>query len=303
MAKFAFSFDADRIIIVNEATNKVDDKLELLEHVELSQAFRVLSAGRKADAKASDVSISMLADVMQSPVLDEYKGKTPANEKVPSTMLAAVRDVENDIFKKAYVQAHIDKGATPSKADALWQEFRKSELTTGSYSNAKSYVCKMFAHMGQLPIAPNGKLLPLHAIKRMYDTWKASQETGHINEGVAGKLIKLSSEIENRTEKTELGDYASAIAALKSMLATYEGLYAESLERLTEIIGNPANDVQQGATDAIQSAMNSRLASEFESLKTQWENGEIDDVTFQIKAEELGFTVDLVSEETDEAPF
>ena len=41
---------------------------------------------------------------------------------------------------------------------------------------------------------------------------------------------------------------------------------------------------------------NAMLSSKFEALKKQWEDGVIDDVTFQIKAEELGYSVDLVEE-------
>lgn len=240
MAKYSFSFDDRKVVIVDEKSKKVDDKMDLLEHVELSVAFRVLTRGREADAKASDVAISMLADVLMSPVLDGYKGKTPANEKVPAVFLSAVRDVENDIFKKAFVEAHTAKGATPSKADALWQEFRKAELTTGSYSNAKSYVLKMFAHMGQLPVAPNGKLLPLHAVKRMYESWKAEQEGGTSKKTIAEKRVALSEELHSAEGGANMGEFAEAIAALKGMLATYETLYEGYKEQLTAAKGNVA---------------------------------------------------------------
>lgn len=234
MAKYSFSYDDKRVTIVDEKSKKVDDKLELLEHVELSVAFRTLTRGRQADVKASDVAISMLADVLESPILDGYKGKTPANEKVPSLFLSALRDVENDVFKKAFVKAHTEKGATAAAADELWQRFRKDELTTGSYSNAKSYVCKMFAHMGMLPKAPNGKLLPLHAVKRMYESWKAEQEGGKSKDSFAEKLVSLSSSLHNGELTNNMGELPDAIAALKRMLATCETLYAVELERLTE---------------------------------------------------------------------
>lgn len=253
MAKYSFSFDDRKVVIVDEKSKKVDDKMDLLEHVELSVAFRVLTRGREADAKASDVAISMLADVLMSPVLDGYKGKTPANEKVPAVFLSAVRDVENDIFKKAFVEAHTAKGATPSKADALWQEFRKAELTTGSYSNAKSYVLKMFAHMGQMPVAPNGKLLPLHAVKRMYESWKAEQEGGTSKKTLAEKLVALSEELHSAEGGTNMGELADGIAALKRMLATYETMYTLNLEALTAAKGNVAA-AAQAATDKAKQA-------------------------------------------------
>jgi len=253
MAKYSFSFDDERVTIVNEATQKVDDKVSLVAHVELSEAFRTLTRGRQADAKASDVAISMLMDCLTHDHLTEYKGKTPANEKVPSVFLSALRDIETDVYKPAFIKAHTDKGATGSKADALWQQFRKEELTTGSYSNAKSFVAKLFCHVGTLPVAPNGKLLPLYAVRRMYETWAAAQERAAGPKTIADKLVSLSCDIENRTEKTDIGDAVTAIAALKSMLATYEAIHREALEALTAVATGPT--VTQMTGDAIRVAM------------------------------------------------
>ena len=252
VAKFAFSFDDTRVTIVDEKSKKVDDKLSLLKHVELSEAFRVLTRGKQADQKASDVAISMLADVLQSPVLDGYKGKTPANEKIPSLLLSAVRDVENDIFKTAFTKAHMEKGATATKADELWQQFRKEELTTGSYSNAKSFVLKLFAHMGQTPVAPNGMLLPLHAVRRMYESWKAEQESSSTNKTIAEKLVTLSSELHTVEGGANMGELPDAIAALKSMLATYETMYTAFLVQRTAAGGGVTQQAQAATNKAKQ---------------------------------------------------
>lgn len=239
MAKFSFSYDDKRVTIVDEKSNKVTDRLDLLEHVELSTAFRALTEGRKADSKASDVSISMLCDVFaNTDVLDGYKGKTPHNEKVPTTFLSALREAETELYKPAFIKARVARGTTGSKAEELWQEYRKEELTTGSYSNAKSYVCKMFAHMGQLPIAPNGKMLPLHAIKRMYEAWKAEQEGGNGKKTISEKLVAISSELHDITAAENIGELPDAIAALKRMLATCEMMYSKQLEELTALKGN-----------------------------------------------------------------
>jgi hypothetical protein len=152
--------------------------------------------------------------------------------------------------------------------------------------------------LGKVPSLDNGKLLPLRAIIKMLENAKLPSEAG---EGIAGKLIKLASDLESRTEKTELGDYASAIAALKSMLATYEGLYRESLERLTETIGN--TDIMASASAVIAQAQ--ALPSnetEFQERKLQWENGMISDAEFQAQAQALGYDVDIVVDETEPAP-
>jgi hypothetical protein len=241
VAKFSFSYDGDSVVIMNEQSKKLDDKLTLVKHVELSVAFRTLTRGRQADEKASDVAISMLAQLLDdSAILSEYKGKTPANEKVDSRFNAAMRDAENDIFKRAFVDAHISKGATAAKADQLWQDFRKSELSTGSYSNAKSFVAKLWCHAGLSPVAPNGDLLPLHAIRRMYESWKDGQDNIGGKKTISARLQALRDELENSPSEETIGELATAIASLKWMLATCETLYSGQRERMTELTGNPS---------------------------------------------------------------
>lgn len=254
MAKYSFSFDAERVTIVDEKSQKVDDKMLLLEHVDMSTAFKVLTRGRQADEKASDVAISMLCDVLENnSVLLEYRGKTKVDEKVPSTFLSAFRDAENALMKPVFIEAHTSKGASAGKADQLWQEFRKSELTTGSYSNAKSFVAKLFCHVGTTPVAPNGKLLPLYAVRRMYESWKSEQETSKAPTSIADELVSISSELHNAG--SNIGDCPTAIAALKAMLATYETMYRVELEQKTNATSGATHpDVLKTAAAAVRVA-------------------------------------------------
>lgn len=281
MAKYSFSFDADRVTIVDEKSQKVDDKLELLEHVDMGVAFKVLTRGRQADEKASDVAISMLCDVLENnSVLLEYKGKTPVDQKVPSTFASAFRDAENALMKPVFIEAHTSKGASAGKADQLWQEFRKSELTTGSYSNAKSFVAKLFCHVGATPVAPNGKLLPLYAVRRMYESWKAEQESPSTGSSVADKLVKLSAEM--HTAGSDIGDCPTAIAALKAMLATYETMYTSELERMTGNLGGPVHpDVSKVA--AIATSKAKRIPAKRASVSEETLTGQA--LTDALKAE------------------
>jgi hypothetical protein len=176
-------------------------------------------------------------------------------------------------LKPAFIADKIAKGAKPATAENQWQLFAGG-LNTGSFSNAKTWAAKFFCQLGKTPALENGKLLPLRAIIKMLENAKLPSEAG---EGIAGKLIKIASDLESRTEKTELGDYASAIAALKSMLATFEGLHRESLEALTLAIGNP--DIMASASAAIAKASET---PSIESIEAMHVNGQIDDVTYQI---------------------
>lgn len=297
MAKYSFSFDENnRIIITDDATNKVKDKLTLLESVDHAHAFKVLTQGRKADAKASDVAISLLRDVMDNPRLDGYKGNTPVNESVPNVLKSALREIEVETFKPEFMDSLIAKGQTPTQAETQWQEFKNNELNTGSYSNVKSHVVKMFAYMGQLPIAPNGKLLPLHAIKRMLETFMQSKENPD-NDGISSRLVSLASALDKRTETTKLGDYPTAIAALKSMLATFEGLYREQLENITQLhsdgVTASADEAMAKAMAMPQTIKDDVLLAEInpETVAAWFDNGQITAEQSETWAELNGYAV------------
>jgi hypothetical protein len=170
----------------------------------------------------------------------------------------------------------IEKGNTMATIEKQWQLFASGLREGGGYANAKSRVIKYFAHIGKLPLADNGKCLTVASIDKILSN-EMSKIVPDVKGGIADKLVKLSLEIENRKETTDLGDYPTAIASLKSMLATYEGLYRETLENLTMAIGNTS--LQNVAQMAIAKASEK---PSIESIDAQYQNGQIDDTTYQI---------------------
>lgn len=104
----------------------------------------------------------------------------------------------------------------------------------GSYAVAKTFVTRYFAYCGKLPLCENGQLLTVAAIKKLLEN---IEKPAHTQEGIAGKLVKLASEL-STADADKMGDFATAIAALKSMLSTYENQHAQALEALTDAIGN-----------------------------------------------------------------
>lgn len=271
MSKFTFSFNENQVVITDAKNNA--EPLALLEKLDTLESLRAIGTEQNAAIKASVGALSLLADMLADTRFDFYKGQTPINEKIPKEFNAALREKISEYLKPAFIADKLAKGAKPATAENQWQIFAGG-LNTGSFSNAKTWACKFFCQLGKLPILDNGKLLPLRAIIKMLENAKLPSEQ---SEGIAGKLVKLSSDLENRTEKTELGDYVTAIAALKSMLATFEGLHRESLERLTEVIGNP--DIPTMAQSAIAKASEK---PSIESIEAMHDNGQIDDVTYQI---------------------
>ena len=270
MSKFTFSYN-DASVVITDANNNAET-IALVEKLDTLDSLRAISTEQNAAIKASVGALSLLADMLTDPRFDFYKGVTPMNEKIPKEFNSALREKISKHMKPAYIADKIAKGAKPATAENQWQLYAAG-LSTGSFSNAKTWASKFFCQLGKLPSIDNGKLLPLRAIIKMLEDAKLPTE----NEGIAGKLVKLSLELTARTEKTELGDYATAVAALKSMLNTFEGLHRESLEALTFAIGNP--DLPTIAQSAIAKA---KETPSIESIEALLDNDQIDDIAYAI---------------------
>ena len=300
MAFYDISFSDDAVTFVNTKTNKVE-KFELFEQMADIDAIRIVNGEITARDNVSMASVSLLSHLLDSPRLDEYKGNTPINELIPNDLKSAIRDIETEYLKPIFSAPMIEKGNTMATIEKQWQLFAAGLREGGGYANAKSRVIKYFAHIGKLPLADNGKCLTVASIDKILAN-EMAKVTPDIKGGIADKLVKLSLEIENRKESTDLGDYPTAIASLKSMLATYEGLYRESLENLTMAIGN--TDIKTMAQSAMSKAQDAiHIVNDAEREKTldeleqeftlQYEQGNITEQKFLELMQEIGVDVEF----------
>ena len=225
---FEVSYNDGNVIFTNPKTSK-SEKIALLDAMDTPEAIRAISSEQRAAVSASRAAVSLLAVILDNPRLDGFKGVTPIRENIPKELKEAIRELETEYLKPAFVAIHSEKGAKPATIEKQWQGFAGDLRKGGSYAVAKGKVTAYFAHCGKLPKADNGKLLSVAAIDKLLQNAK---EAAGKNEdtGIAGRLLKLCAEVENRTESTKLGDPASAIASLKMMLATFEGLQRENIE-------------------------------------------------------------------------
>jgi len=282
-------FSNDNVIIVNDKNQA--EKIALLEMASDLDAIKFIRKEQDAGKNASVGALTLLVHMLDNERFDAYKGSTPVGEKITPEFRGALRDIEIEYMKPIFVADLTEKGNKPATIEKLWQEY-SANLRTGTYALCKSYVSKLFCHLGKLPKTDNGKLIPINAIKEMLNQVK---NTNTEKAGIAGKLVTLSGDIEARTEKTDLGDYATAIAALKSMLATYEGLYREQAETLT-MMHQTNGDVSAMAASALGKAS---AKPSVDSIEAMHDNGQIDDTTYQIMMLEHH----NIQIEFEEAPF
>ena len=293
---FEISYSDDNVTFVNTKTQKAE-KLELFDAMVPLDAIRVVNNEIKGRESASKASVSLLAGLLDNARHDSYRGTCPINEMVPKELKQAVRDLETEVLKPIFSAPLIAKGSKPGTIETLWQDFAKGLREGGSYANTKSRVFAYFAHTGNLPIAANGKLITVAALDKILANEKERAGKPKTNEGIAGKLVVLSEAVENRKDNEALGDYVTAIAAMKSMLATYEGLYREALEVMTELKGNSALDIGNMAQSAIDTASQTSLETREKELTAAYEAGQMDEVPFVIAMADIGIDVEIETEE------
>ena len=256
MSKFEVSYSDNAIVFVNTRTNKAE-KLDLLETMDAHDAIRAIRSEQNAAVSASRAAVSLLCSILDNPRLDEYRGTCDVSAAVPAELKAAIRELETEYLKPIFVNPLLEKGAKPATAEKQWQDYAKGLKEGGSYAVAKGHVTKLFAYTGNLP-KHGGKILTVAAIKKLIENIEKPETA---NEGIAGKLVALSLELSN-ADADKMGDFATAIAALKSMLGTYEACHREALETLTSVIGN--TDIAQ-SIDAQAASITANAIAKFEA--------------------------------------
>ena len=266
----------------------------LTDHVDPSQVLRILHREAKTAESASAGSVSLLVDILQSTsALDGYKGTCQHHERVPSEFNQALRSMEERFLDKLFLDSDIP--AHKNMTEAQRMKAVQTELTgmrKGSYSQARTHVANMFCKLGKLPVAPNGKLFTVAAITKMVDNALYASR-GEKDNSLSAKLAAHAKALRERGESFEIGDNPTAIAALKEMLATYEGLEREASERLTALNAGHMIDIANQASVAVSKA--SEVPS-MESLDAMYENGQLSLIDYQIKAKSF-HNVDIVVEE------
>jgi hypothetical protein len=267
MAKKTISFSDSQIIITDDKNKS--EKLDLLEIIDDSEAIFAIRKEQKAGSKASVGALSLLVHMLDNPRFDAYKGTTPVGEKITPEFRGALRDIEIEYMKPIFCADLQNKGNSAATIEKQWQEYSLG-LRQGTYAMVKSYVSKFFCHLGKLPLADNGKLLPINAIKQIL----ANAETPKESAGLAGRIVAILTELETKGDKVDMGDLPTALAALHRLTQYYQHAENEAAEALTA----------QGNIFADAKAVIDKAGEKpsIESIEAMHDNGQIDDVTYQI---------------------
>lgn len=262
------TLNAENIIFTDDKNKSVS--LELFEQMADNDAVKAVGRELNAQGSASKGAVSLMTNILNSPALDGYKGGTEWAAPTPVELKQAMRRAEDEYIKPVFFAQHGNPSPHAGVHETLLNAEQKAERKKfthvsgmydtymtqlragGSYAVARGFVLEYFAKAGQRPIADNGKLMSVAALKKILELKRKEHAAPKAEEGIAGKLVALSSELSNRTDRTNVGAHATAIAALKHMLSVYEALQIAANEQRTVVATGPT--VAQVTADAIANA-------------------------------------------------
>ena len=281
--KYSQLFGADALVMADAKGNK--ETFAYVAPVKEGQAIQALQTEVQGRGSVTAASLSLICTIFDHPRFDGYSGKIAIGERMPKELKAAIREREEAVLLPLFSDYYDAKNKADAKAAATnpkhpyhgskalaWDQFIGALREGGIYGNVKSYAMQYMAYFGMLPCVytegkpDNSRYQPDSPLANL--TANAKTDKTSEDDGIAGTLVTLASEVANRNEKTAMGDTITAIAALKAMLAKYEELAREEAERLTEQVGlrpNPEvkpTDVATEGHAVITKAKRQRKAKE-----------------------------------------
>lgn len=237
MNKYSISFSSDnsKITFAPSSGKGTVEIVDAVPAVNIIDAMKDSREEINVRGKHTNAALSMVVYVFaNTTVFDEYKGKTPANEKLPANLRQAFRDAEVTIFKPLFENqlGLKEKGNTPAQIEKQWQDYVGALREGGMYSNAKSTALQYFAIVGQLPYVngDSSQLMPVKAMQKIIANMR--EATPH--KGIVGKLSDIRDEFNNRDNKTLIGDINTGVAILSDLLKQFQGLQREAAEKASQ---------------------------------------------------------------------
>lgn len=235
------SFDEKHNTIIFESDKGIKTIEKLQKPITLAQALTCVNREYQGRESVAQSTVSMMVTLLQSPRLGSWAGKCDPLQSLPAEFKAAIRDLEVETYKPAFVAGLLKKGAKEETAEAQWQALAQDMRKGGSYAQAKGKIIAYFAYTGKLPcvyvdgIAQTDRQYTVAAVEKLLQNIKAAAGPVKEDRSIAARLMKLAHECDNFDEKTEfISDdygYASAIAACRQIMARFEGLQREAAER------------------------------------------------------------------------
>lgn len=234
MSKYTVTVKSDfTSLLFTDAKGKTQ-ALDTIDGQKPETAINTVFDAAKRQDSVTGACLSLIIQILDNPRFDEFKGKGDIEKPTSKLLKEAFAEGIIGTMKPLFME-HCTIPAGENKESA-WTETISKLKSGGNWSSIQSTALRYFNVVGKLPCAYDGanphkaKVLPVNVMQKVLSNLSAP--TPHT--GIAGRLIEIALEVEKHNEKTEWGDIPGGIASLKSMLAVFEGLHREALERATE---------------------------------------------------------------------
>lgn len=255
---------------INDATGKTGD-LETYageKAFEVSRIARLLRDTVKGYGAFRVAALSAMGGIFKDATLSTWSAKGDAKKGVlTKEYKAAQRDAET-----AYFRGLVASGELPAalKNDQHFQEWLSTLRADKNYEQVKAIAGKYFFLAGKSCVTESGYVVPVQVMQAELSELADKEKP---DTSIAAQIVALQHEVNNRKEGTALisekWGYASAIAALRDIMATFEGLQREAMELANhrKASATEHRDVVKLATQASNKAQRSAKVKPVKGLQ------------------------------------
>jgi len=260
MSKLEVSYSEDKIVFTDTKSAKAEG-FAFVHPVDDATAAKELRKEVDSRVNVSRAALSLLVQIMQNSRLAGYKGASAINTALPKEFKAALRDVESAVIRPLFL-ANISGKLADTERDALADKYMTELRSGGVYPVVKNMVSQYFGYLGYLPCVYDKhgnpdveKLLSCDAMKKLIANAKADApvEKAAFEDKFVNKIVTISQEWNNRTEQAnpKLAEAMSALAALKSLVASFEGIVREAQGSVSGTAVRIPKDAAKAAVNAL----------------------------------------------------
>jgi hypothetical protein len=244
MAKYSVVFDDNGV-----ALKATDGKAKpfndvFVTGVSLNDAMLTTKQEIQGRGELTRSMLSILIQVLQSSRIDGYRGKIALDSGLDASYKDLMRQAENDTLEPVFNAAldskntdDIDKPEYKISRTAQWSKYIQDLRAGGMYARAKATASLYMGYFGKLPCAYNAdgtpdtmRLIGVTAMEKIIANAKtdlAKQE----NDGFSKRLVDLLTDMKAKTQKSHVGNVATALASLAELETLFRSIQKEDQDK------------------------------------------------------------------------
>jgi len=244
MAKYSVSFDASGVSLKSTDGKGKPFTDSFVEGVALAEAMQTTKKEIQGRGELTRSMLSILAQVLQSPRIDGYRGKIALDSGLDSTYKELMRQAEVDILEPVFNASldaknadSLEKPEYKIARTAQWSAYIQELRAGGMYARAKATASLYMGYFGKLPCAYNvdgtpdtAKLLGVTAMEKIIANAKTDLAKAD-NDGFSKRLVDLLEDMRAKTQKSHVGNIATALVALRELETLFTKLQVEEQDK------------------------------------------------------------------------